>query len=90
MLLVQGWGMTEAGPAVAVQHFSPSRFKFTSYYDMLYLGCPFCNRSKLCISIVSFRRVFHCIPPSTKNLHSLGSYPLDYLRSIKLSHRSFF
>ena len=31
--LIQGWGMTEAATAVAVQRFSRSRFLFTSYYE---------------------------------------------------------
>jgi long-chain acyl-CoA synthetase len=31
--LLQGWGMTEASPALAVQRFSRSRFLFTNYYE---------------------------------------------------------
>ena len=31
--LIQGWGMTEAGPAVAVQRFSSRRFRTTPYYE---------------------------------------------------------
>ena len=31
--LIQGWGMTEAATAVAVQRFSRSRFLFTGYYE---------------------------------------------------------
>jgi long-chain acyl-CoA synthetase len=31
--LLQGWGMTEASPAVAFQRFSPRRFRFTRYYE---------------------------------------------------------
>jgi long-chain acyl-CoA synthetase len=33
LCLIQGWGMTEAGPAVAVQPFSARRFKYTKYYE---------------------------------------------------------
>jgi len=31
--LLQGWGMTEASPAIAVQRFSRARFLFTRYYE---------------------------------------------------------
>ncbi len=31
--LLQGWGMTEASPVIAVQRFSRSRFLRTSYYE---------------------------------------------------------
>jgi long-chain acyl-CoA synthetase len=31
--LLQGWGMTEAAPAIAVQPFSANRFRYTSYYE---------------------------------------------------------
>ena len=31
--LLQGWGMTEAAPAIALQSFSPWRFRFTRYYE---------------------------------------------------------
>ena len=31
--LIQGWGMTEAAPAVAVQPFSARKFKYTRYYE---------------------------------------------------------
>ena len=31
--LLQGWGMTEASPAIAVQRFSRFRFLFTNYYE---------------------------------------------------------
>jgi long-chain acyl-CoA synthetase len=31
--LLQGWGMTEAGPVIAVQRFSQQRFRFTRYYE---------------------------------------------------------
>jgi long-chain acyl-CoA synthetase len=31
--LLQGWGMTEASPVVAVQRFSATRFRFTRYYE---------------------------------------------------------
>jgi long-chain acyl-CoA synthetase len=31
--LLQGWGMTEASPVVAVQRFSPRRFRFSRYYE---------------------------------------------------------
>lgn len=33
LCLIQGWGMTEAGPAVAVQPFSARKFKYTRYYE---------------------------------------------------------
>jgi long-chain acyl-CoA synthetase len=33
LCLLQGWGMTEAGPAVAVQPFSARKFKYTRYYE---------------------------------------------------------
>jgi len=33
--LLQGWGMTEASPAIAVQRFSPGRFRFTRHYERL-------------------------------------------------------
>jgi long-chain acyl-CoA synthetase len=31
--LIQGWGMTEASPVVAVQRFSARRFRLTRYYE---------------------------------------------------------
>jgi long-chain acyl-CoA synthetase len=31
--LLQGWGMSEASPAIAAQRFSPWRFRFTNYYE---------------------------------------------------------
>ena len=31
--LLQGWGMTEASPVVAVQRFSRAKFRFTRYYE---------------------------------------------------------
>src|SRR5690606_4440516 len=31
--LLQGWGMTEASPVIAVQTFSRRRFLFTNYYE---------------------------------------------------------
>ncbi len=31
--LLQGWGMTEASPVIAVQRFSGRRFRFTRYYE---------------------------------------------------------
>lgn len=31
--LLQGWGLTEAAPAVSVQRFSPRLFRFTDYYE---------------------------------------------------------
>ncbi|HXH23351.1 MAG TPA: AMP-binding protein [Dehalococcoidia bacterium] len=31
--LLQGWGMTEASPVVAVQRYSARRFRFTKYYE---------------------------------------------------------
>jgi long-chain acyl-CoA synthetase len=31
--LLQGWGMTEASPVIAVQRFSASRFRFSRYYE---------------------------------------------------------
>jgi long-chain acyl-CoA synthetase len=31
--LIQGWGMTEAAPAIAVQPFSARRFRYTDYYE---------------------------------------------------------
>jgi long-chain acyl-CoA synthetase len=31
--LLQGWGMTEASPVVALQRFSAARFRFTCYYE---------------------------------------------------------
>jgi long-chain acyl-CoA synthetase len=33
LCLMQGWGMTEAGPAVAIQPFSARKFKYTRYYE---------------------------------------------------------
>jgi long-chain acyl-CoA synthetase len=31
--LLQGWGMTEASPVIAVQRFSQRRFRFSRYYE---------------------------------------------------------
>ena len=31
--LLQGWGMTEAAPVIAVQRFSSRRFRFTRFYE---------------------------------------------------------
>ena len=31
--LIQGWGMTEAAPALTLQHFSKSQFLFTHFYE---------------------------------------------------------
>ena len=31
--LLQGWGMTEASPVIAVQRFSARRFRYTRYYE---------------------------------------------------------
>ena len=31
--LLQGWGMTEASPVIALQRFSAARFRFTRYYE---------------------------------------------------------
>ncbi|MFQ5381306.1 MAG: AMP-dependent synthetase/ligase [Dehalococcoidia bacterium] len=31
--LIQGWGLSEAGPALAVQKYSRWRFRFTRYYE---------------------------------------------------------
>jgi len=31
--LIQGWGLSEAGPALAVQKYSPWRFRFSRYYE---------------------------------------------------------
>ena len=31
--LLQGWGMTEAAPVIAVQRFSQRRFRFSRYYE---------------------------------------------------------
>jgi len=33
LAVLQGWGMTEASPVVAVQPFSKSRFRYTNYYE---------------------------------------------------------
>jgi long-chain acyl-CoA synthetase len=33
LLLLQGWGMTEAAPVIAVQRYSRRRFLFTNYYE---------------------------------------------------------
>jgi long-chain acyl-CoA synthetase len=31
--LLQGWGMTEASPVIAIQRFSRRRFRYTNYYE---------------------------------------------------------
>ena len=31
--LLQGWGMSEASPVIAVQRFSPRRFRYSNYYE---------------------------------------------------------
>jgi long-chain acyl-CoA synthetase len=31
--LLQGWGMAEASPVIAVQRWSPRRFRYTNYYE---------------------------------------------------------
>jgi long-chain acyl-CoA synthetase len=33
LLLLQGWGMTEASPVIAVQRYSRRRFRYTNYYE---------------------------------------------------------
>ena len=33
LLLLQGWGMTEASPVIAVQRYSRRRFLYTNYYE---------------------------------------------------------
>lgn len=33
MPLLQGWGMTEASPVIAVQRFEPKKFRFGRFYD---------------------------------------------------------